>query len=414
MNILVFNAGSSSHKSCLYQLGDAPLPDSLPESPPDPLWEAQIDWQQSPPLLTALGAGETVEIELADDDWAEAISQMLQTLHQGKTAVLSDLKELDAVGHRVVHGGRDYQESVWIDDGVRAAIANLIPLAPAHNPASLEGIHAIDNLLKDVRQYAVFDTAFHSQMPDAAALYPIPQDWTDSGIRRYGFHGISHQYCSHRAAELLNRPPEDLRIVTCHLGNGCSLAAVREGHSIDTTMGFTPLEGLMMGTRSGSIDPSILTYLIREKGYTGEQLDHQLNKESGLKGVSGFSSDMRKLVPAMEAGHAKAKLAIDMYIHRLSAGIAAMTASLRGLDVLVFAGGVGENSPFIRNRVCQSLAFLGIELSEVGEKRGEGDRHISAQYSKVRVLVIHTQEDWQIAKEYWQLPQRPPSAKYTA
>ncbi len=401
MNILVFNAGSSSHKSCLYQLGDA-LPDSPMGSPPDPLWEAQIDWQQSPPLLTALGAGETVEIELADDDWAEAISQMLQTLHQSKTAVLSNLEELDAVGHRVVHGGRDYQESVWIDDGVRAAIANLIPLAPAHNPASLEGIRAIDKLLEDVRQYAVFDTAFHSKMPDAAAVYPIPHEWTDSGIRRYGFHGISHQYCSHRAAELLGRSLEDLRIVTCHLGNGCSLAAVRGGHSIDTTMGFTPLEGLMMGTRSGSIDPGILTYLIREKGYTGKQLDHQLNKASGLKGVSGLSSDMRKLMPAIDEGHARAKLAVDMYIHRLSAGIAAMTASLGGLDVLVFAGGVGENTPFIRNSVCQSLAFLGIALSEEGEMKGKEDRDISTQQSAVRVLVIHTQEDWQIAKEYWQ------------
>ncbi|MGI8935593.1 MAG: acetate/propionate family kinase [Phormidesmis sp.] len=400
MNILVFNAGSSSHKSCLYQLGDA-LPDSLRGSPPDPLWEAQIDWQQSPPLLTALGAGETVEIELADDDWAEAISQMLQTLHQGKTAVLSALKEIDVVGHRVVHGGRDYQESVWIDDGVRAAIARLIPLAPAHNPASLEGIHAIDQQLAEVRQYAVFDTAFHSKMPDAAALYPIPQAWTDIGIRRYGFHGISHQYCSHRAAQLLDRPLADLRLVTCHLGNGCSLAAVRGDRSIDTTMGFTPLEGLMMGTRSGSIDPSILTYLMRERGYTPEQLDHQLNKESGLKGVSGLSSDMRQLKPAMDKGHPQAKLAIDIYIHRLRAGIAAMTASLGGLDALVFTGGVGENTALVRNRVCRSLAYLGIELAE--RESGTSDRDIAAQHSAVRVLVIHAQEDWQIAKQYWQL-----------
>ncbi len=399
MNILVFNAGSSSHKSCLYQLGA--LPDSPMGSPPEPLWEAQIDWQQSPPLLTALGAGETVETELADDNCAEAVAQMLQTLHQGKTAVLSALREIDAVGHRVVHGGQDYQRSVWIDEGVGAAIARLIPLAPAHNPASLQGIYAIDQLLGAVRQYAVFDTAFHSQMPDVAARYPIPQDWTDGGIRRYGFHGISHQYCSQRAAELLNRPLADLRIVTCHLGNGCSLAAVQTGHSIDTTMGFTPLEGLMMGTRSGSIDPGILTYLMREKGYTPEQLDHQLNKESGLKGVSGLSSDMRRLQPAMAEGHLQAKLAIDMYIHRLRAGIAAMTASLNGLDVLVFTGGVGENAPFIRNRVCQSLAFLGIELEE--RDPGISDRDISTQQSAVRVLVIHAQEEWQIAKEYWQL-----------
>ncbi len=400
MNILVLNAGSSSHKSCLYrlELGSAP-----PAEPSPPLWQAQIDWQQSPPLLTAIGAEKTVEIALTEDDRVRAIAQMLHTLHQGETAVLSELAEIDVVGHRVVHGGQAYQQSVWVDEKVKEAIAQLIPLAPAHNPASLEGIHAIEQLLPDVRQYAVFDTAFHSKMPDVAAFYPVPQEWTDSGIRRYGFHGISHQYCSQRAAELVERSLEDLRIVTCHLGNGCSLAAVRGGHSIDTTMGFTPLEGLMMGTRSGSIDPGILTYLMREKGYTSEQLDHQLNKESGLKGVSGLSSDMRKLKPAMDEGHAQAKLAVDMYIHRLSAGIAAMTASLGGLDVLVFTGGVGENTSFIRNSVCQSLAFLGIALSETGEMSGEGDLDISAQQSKVRVLVMHAQEDWQIAKEYWQL-----------
>ncbi|MGB3294593.1 MAG: acetate kinase [Phormidesmis sp.] len=403
MNILLLNAGSSSHKSCLYQSGAGAEP---PAGPPLPLWEAQIDWQQSPPLLTATGTEKTVKIDLAGDDRAEAIAQMLHTLHQGETAVLSGLSEIDTVGHRVVHGGQAYQQSVWVDEQVKAAIADLIPLAPAHNPASLEGIHAIDQLLPNVRQYAVFDTAFHSKMPAVAAFYSIPQAWTDSGIRRYGFHGISHQYCSQRAAELLRRSLEDLRAVTCHLGNGCSLAAVQGGRSIDTTMGFTPLEGLMMGTRSGNIDPGILTYLIREKGYTSEQLDHQLNKESGLKGVSGLSSDMRKLKSAMDEGHAQAKLAIDMYIHRLAAGIAAMTASLGGLDVLVFTGGIGENTPFIRNRACQSLAFLDIALSKKGEMSGEGDRDISTQQSKVRVLVMHAQEDWQIAKEYWQLERK--------
>lgn len=397
MNILVLNAGSSSHKSALYQVGSQAAP---PAEPPSPLWQAQIDWQQSPPLLTATGAGKTAEIDLAGDDRTEAIAQMLQTFHQGETAVLSGLAEINAVGHRVVHGGQAYQQSVWVDEGVKQAIADLIPLAPAHNPVNLEGIRAIDQLLNAVPQYAVFDTAFHSQMPEAAALYPIPQDWTDQGIRRYGFHGISHQYCAHRAAQLLGRPLEDLRLVTAHLGNGCSLAAIRHGHSIETTMGFTPLEGLMMGTRSGSIDPGILTYLMREKGYTGEQLDQQLNKESGLKGISGLSSDMRKLVPAMKEGHAKAKLAIDMYVHRLSAGIAAMTASLGGLDALVFTGGVGENTALIRNRVCHALAFLGIESEERFEK---SDRDISTQSSEVRILVIHTQEEWQVAKEYWQL-----------
>ncbi len=397
VNILVLNGGSSSHKSCLYQLSEPPA------EPTQPLWQAQIDWQQSPPLLTAMGAGETVKTDLSEDNRAGAIAQMLHKLHQGKTAVISGLEKIDAVGHRVVHGGKAYQESVWIDEAVKGAIADLIPLAPAHNPVNLEGIEAVEQLLGSVSQYAVFDTAFHRQMPEAAALYPIPQDWTNQGICRYGFHGISHQYCAHRAAQLLDRPLKDLRLVTAHLGNGCSLAAIRDGHSIDTTMGFTPLEGLMMGTRSGSIDPGILTYLLREKRYTHEQIDRQLNEESGLKGVSGLSSDMRKLEPAIKSGDAKAKLAVDMYIHRLRAGIAAMTASLGGLDALVFTGGVGENTALIRNRVCQALAFLGLEAEERDSE--ESDRDISTQRSAVRILVIHAQEDWQIAKEYWQLPE---------
>lgn len=400
MNILVLNAGSSSHKGHLYALGDS-RPQDLAD-PIEPLWQAQIDWQQSPPLLIATGAGKTVRVDLDSNDRAEAVIRMLNTLHQGKAAVLSKLGEIDAVGHRVVHGGSDYQKSVWVDEGVKGAIANLIPLAPSHNRANLEGIQIIEQLLGNIPQYAVFDTAFHSTIPEVAALYPVPQHWTSQGIRRYGFHGISHQYCAHRAAQLLDSP-SDLRLVTAHLGNGCSLAAVCNGRCIDTTMGFTPMEGLMMGTRSGSIDPGILIYLMREKGYTYEQLDHQLNKESGLKAVSGLSGNMRELKPAIDEGSAQAKLAVDMYMHRLSASIAAMAASLKGLDAIVFTGGVGANTPLVRNGVCDSLAFLGIELFEKGELKGERDRLISSKKSKVSVLVIHTQEEWQIAKEYWQL-----------
>ncbi len=405
MNILILNAGSSSHKSCLYAIGEI-----LPNHPPPPLWQAQIDWQQSPPILTATGAGESVEVEMNSPDRADAVAQMLYTLHEGKTAVLANLEEIDAVGHRVVHGGQDYQASVWVDDGVKGAIARLIPLAPSHNPANLEGIQIIDRLLDNISykipQYAVFDTAFHSTLPEVVAQYPIPQSWSAQGIRRYGFHGISHQYCAHRVTQLLNNPT-DLRLVTAHLGNGCSLAAIRNGRCLNTTMGFTPLDGLMMGTRSGSIDPGILLYLMRENGYAHEQLNHQLNKESGLKGVSGISGDMRQLTAAIEQGNAQAQLAIDMYIHHLSAGIAAMTASLGGLDALAFAGGVGENASLIRDRVCDSLAFLGIELSKQQDSSLMGDRIISTEHSKVSILVIHTQEEWQIAKEYWQLGAQP-------
>lgn len=405
MNILVLNAGSSSHKAHLYALGDSPS-----EQPPEPLWHAQIDWQQSPPLLQATGSGKTVDIDLDSDDRSDAVDEMLRTLYEGKTAVLSKLEEIDVVGHRVVHGGQDYEKSAWVDDGMREAIASLISLAPSHNPANLEGIQIIDRLLPDVPQYAAFDTAFHSTIPDVAALYPVPQDWTDQGIRRYGFHGISHQYCAHRAMQML-APRQDLRLVTAHLGNGCSLAAVQGDRSIDTTMGFTPMEGLMMGTRSGSVDPGILIYLMREKSYTYKQLDHQLNKESGLKAVSGLSGSMRELKLAIDEGNAQAKFAVDMYIYRLSAEIAAMAASLKGLDALVFAGGVGENMSLVREGVCSSLSFLGIELSkekdlsELGDSCQEvlRDRLISSQASHISVLVIHTQEEWQIAREYWQL-----------
>jgi acetate kinase len=398
--ILVINAGSSGHKSCLYE-----VPTSAPVAPPVPLWQTQIDRQQTPPLLIATGAGQTVKINLSDD-LTEEIEQMLSTLSQGKTAVLSDVKEIAAVGHRVVHGGSDYTQAVWIDEDVKAAIARLTPLAPAHNPIALEGISSIEQLWQDIPQFAAFDTAFHSQMPQTAALYPVPQDWIDQGIRRYGFHGISHQYCAHRAAELLGQPLDSLRLVIAHLGNGCSLAAVKNGHSIDTTMGFTPLDGLMMGTRSGSIDPGIFLYLMREQGYTVEQLDHLLNKCSGLKGISGISGDMRVLEEAIAAHNPKAQLAVDMYLHRLRAGIAAMTASLGGLDALIFTGGVSEHTPRIRAETCKALAFLGIELSEEKNAQIKGDqrdRKISPDQAKVSVFVVSTQEEWQIAREYWQL-----------
>ncbi len=359
------------------------------------------------------GAGQSVEIDLPASDSpaerlrqrAQDITQMLETLYQGETAVISDIQEISAVGHRVVHGGPDYRQSVWIDEAVKRAIANLIPLAPAHNPANLEGIQLIEERWNDLPQYAVFDTAFHSQMPEVAALYPVPRDWIGQGIRRYGFHGISHQYCAYRAAELLDRPLEELRMVTCHLGNGCSLAAIKSGRSIDTTMGFTPMDGLMMGTRSGSVDPGILIYLMREKGYDHQQLDEMLNKQSGLKGISEISGDMRKLTRAIADGNSQAKLAFEMYIHRLRAGIAAMTASLGGLDVLVFSGGSGSHTAALRDQTCKGLAFLGIEISE--EKNAEieegQDKDVSGESSKVSTLVIHTQEEWQIAREYKRL-----------
>jgi acetate kinase len=240
-------------------------------------------------------------------------------------------------------------------------------------------------------------------LPDAAAVYPGPFEWLAQGIRRYGFHGINHQYCAGRTAQLLGKDLHSLKLVTCHLGNGCSLAAIREGRSVDTTMGFTPLEGLMMGTRSGSVDPGILTYLMREGKSTGEQLDALLNTKSGLLGISGISGDMRQIVAAIKGGHPRAKLAFDIFVHRLQTGIGAMIAVLGGIDALVFTAGIGENSPEVRAAACANFGFLGLKLDAAKNAQPSADQDISLSNSDVRVLVLRAQEDWAIARNCWQL-----------
>jgi len=264
-------------------------------------------------------------------------------------------------------------------------------------------MEVIEKLLGRVPQVAVFDTGFHRRMPPAAAVYPGPYQWFEGGIRRYGFHGVNHQYCATRAAHLLGRDLNSLKLVTCHLGNGCSLAAIREGYSIDTTMGFTPLEGLMMGTRSGSVDPGILTYLMRQVRLQAQGIDDVLNKESGLLGISGISGDMREILAFMKRGHSRAKLAFDIYVHRLQAGIGAMIAVLGGVDALVFTAGVGENSPEVRAAACRQLGFLRLELDAAANEQGLSDRDIATPDSAVRILIIRAQEDWAIARECWHL-----------
>jgi acetate kinase len=402
MNILVLNAGSSSQKSCLYDLtalSKGPLKHSL-----DPLWEAQIDWAEDKAQLRVKTArGEKLQTTLESGDRTQDLNQMLTTLWSGTTQVIENAQSIQAVGHRVVHGGQDYSRPVQITDEVKAAIARLSFLAPAHNPANLQGIETLESLLgAGIPQVAVFDTAFHSQLPDAAALYPVPYNWVEQGIRRYGFHGISHEYCAQRVAQLLDRDVDALRLITCHLGNGCSLAAIAQGKSIDTTMGFTPLDGLMMGTRSGSVDPGILIHLIRQQGYTADQLDQALNRESGLKGLSGISGDLRAVTAAINGGNQRAQLALDVYIHRLRSLIGSMLASLGGLDALVFTAGVGENSPLVRAAACEAFEFLGLKLDlELNESRPV-DQDIATPDSAIRVFVIHTQEDWAIAKSCYQ------------
>ncbi|TMC40478.1 MAG: acetate kinase [Chloroflexi bacterium] len=401
MKILVLNVGSSSQKCRLYEMGD-----SLPDQPQAPLWEANADWsehQGETHCKITTSTGQSLEEKLPTTSRQDVLAHLLKTLWSSKTQVIAQASEIDIVGHRVVHGGQEYRESTKITPAVKDAIKRLSLIDPLHNPLNLEDIEAIEQILPRVPQVAVFDTAFHSQLPMEAVVYPGPYEWFEQGIRRYGFHGISHQYCAQRAAQLLERDLASLRLVTCHIGNGCSLAAIQDGHSIDTTMGFTPLEGLMMGSRSGSVDPGILIYLMRQKGYSADQLDTMLNKESGLKGVSGVSGDMRAIHEAIGQGNERAKLAFAIYVHRLRSFIGSMIAVLGGLDALVFAGGVGENDAEMRADVCAAFAFLGLHLDPQKNAQSPSDQDIAAAESAVRVLIVSTQEDWSIAKECWRI-----------
>jgi acetate kinase len=402
VKILVLNAGSSSQKSRLYEIAGT---GSLTELPPVPLWQADADWTHhrgTTELKISTATGAALEENLNTDARSEVIEHILKSLSSGKTQVLSQLSQVDIVGHRVVHGGSEFDKSTLVTPEVKATISRMAVLAPIHNPANLEGIEAVERLLPAVPQVAVFDTAFHRHMPLAAVVYPGPYEWFEQKIHRYGFHGISHQYCAQRTAQLLNKDLDSLRLITCHLGNGCSLAAVRHGQSIDTTMGFTPLEGLMMASRSGSIDPGILLFLLHQKKISVEQLDETLNKASGLKGIAG-SGDMRQILREMKEGKPRAMLAFDMFVHRLRHYIGAMLATLGGLDALVFTGGIGENAAEVRAAACEPFAFLGIKLDPRKNSQSPADEQISAADSAIPVFMVHTQEDWAIARECWKL-----------
>ncbi|XLQ11511.1 MAG: acetate kinase [cyanobacterium endosymbiont of Epithemia adnata isolate EadnSB Bon19] len=401
MKILIINAGSSSQKSCLYNLTS----DHLPKYSIKPIWKANIDWTvaKGQGILTVEANGIKKNNILNHKHFCQAIPQILNTLIQGKTKVIKNFLQINIVGHRVVHGGTDYSEATLITPDVKAAITRLIPLAPTHNPSHINGIQAIEQVLGNVPQVAVFDTAFHCHIPLKSAAYPIPYEWLEKGIRRYGFHGISHKYCAEKASQILNKSLTSLKLITCHLGNGCSLAAIKNGISIDTTMGFTPLEGLMMGTRSGSIDPAILIHLIRQYNFTANQLNTMLNKESGVQGVSGISADLRSIIQAVNEGNSRAQLAFDMYIHRLRWHLGGMLGSLGGLDTLVFTAGVGENSAIVREKTCEAFEFIGLKLDPKKNNNFSIDTDIATDDSTVRILIIHTEEDWAIAQECWKI-----------
>jgi len=405
MKILVLNSGSSSQKTCLYDIGQ-----SLPDRPPSCLWEAKIEWEgEFANAEVKLGRGVARKERIQVSSRSQAVEHLLNTLWKGDTKVLTSPSDIAVVGHRVVHGGPHFEDPVFISPEVKSAIAAVSAFAPLHNRAELEGMEIIEKLLPRTPQVAVFDTGFHQQMPSSASVYPGPYEWYTGGIRRYGFHGINHKYCARRASQLLHRNPNSLRLVSCHLGNGCSLAAIHNGKSIDTTMGFTPLEGLMMGTRSGSVDPGILTYLMRQNNLTGEQLDNLLNKNSGLLGVSGVSGDMRDILAAIKQGHERAQLAFDIYVHRLQSAIGAMIAVLGGIDALIFTAGVGENSPEVRAAACANLSYAGITLDSDQNSKSPADTDISNSDAAVRVLIISAQEDWEIARDGWLLSRQPSS-----
>ena len=407
MKILVFNAGSSSLKSHLYELTGPEIPEEAAAS----LWSLQIDWshRDTPARLRVKTAsGKEPERQVPIKSLRGELLSVIETLCSGEARVIADRREIEAVGHRVVHGGELFRESTRITPEVAQAIDSLSIFAPAHNAVEFDIIEIMEGILgREIPHVAVFDTAFHSTLPPVAYLYGGPYEWLAQGIRRYGFHGISHQYVALRAARILKRDPELLCLVTCHLGSGCSLAAVQGGRSIDTTMGFTPLDGLIMGTRSGSVDPGILIYLMRQGDFDAAQLDRVLNRESGLRGISGISGDMRQIEAAMAQEDARARLAFDAYVHRLRSQISAMVASLGRLDALIFTAGVGENSAPVRAAVCSGLGFLGVKLDDDRNSGSPRDQDIAAADSQARILVIHTEEDWQIARECFRVIHAP-------
>jgi acetate kinase len=393
MKILVLNCGSSSVK---YQFIDVGKSYVLAQGTVSRIGMSGAVLVHKPhdrPEVTASG-------EILDHIMAvEHVIAMLLSRNHG---VIRDKSEIDAVGHRVVHGGEKFPDSVLIDRELMHVLRSCIELAPLHNPHNIRGITACTQILPGVPQVAVFDTAFHQKMPPHAYIYGIPYVlYKRYAIRRYGFHGTSHFYVSRRAAELMNRPIEELRIITCHLGNGASMAAIKGGVSVDTSMGFTPLEGLLMGTRSGDLDPAIILHIMAREELSLHEANTLLNKHSGMQGVSGVSGDMRDIISEAQKGNSSARLALDVYCYRVRKYIGAYTAALGGLDALVFTAGIGENSPLVRKESCQGLEFLGIQIDDARNERASGKqaKQIQTDGSKVKIFSIPTNEELVIAQE---------------
>ncbi|MDP2364388.1 MAG: acetate kinase [Ignavibacteria bacterium] len=387
MNVLVLNSGSSSIK---YQFIDTEKKVALAKGLVDRIG-------MSGAVLTHQRYdGDQIKIAGEILDHQIAVEYVLGVMLSKNHGVIDDKKDIEAVGHRVVHGGETFSDSVLITDEVVKVLQNNIELAPLHNPPNIKGIQACQRILPDTPQCGVFDTAFHSHMPPKSYLYGIPYElYKKYKIRRYGFHGTSHLYVSQRAAKLLNRDIKDLKIITAHLGNGCSMAAVKHGQSMDTTMGFTPLEGLLMGTRSGDLDPSLILYIMGKEGLTLGEASTLLNKHSGLIGISGESSDMREILAAVKDNQQRSKWAFEIFCYKIRKYIGAYAAAMGGLDAVVFTGGIGENSNEVREEVCKDMEFLGIELDDF--KNQNKEEIISKTNSKVAVMCIPTNEELVIA-----------------
>ena len=395
MKILVLNCGSSSIK---YKLFEMPSKEVLAQGGIE-----KIGLPDSFLKLT-LPNGEKKIIERSIQEHTSGVQMIFDVLTDAEFGVVKDLSEIEAVGHRVLHGGSKFSESVVINQDVINAIEECCDLGPLHNPANLKGIYAVQKLMPQVPQIAVFDTAFHQTMPEHAYLYPIPYELYEKyGVRRYGFHGTSHRYVSKRVCEYLNIPVEGSKIITCHIGNGGSIAAVKDGKCIDTSMGMTPLEGLMMGTRSGDIDAGAVLYIMKKEGLTPDQTSDLLNKKSGVLGMFKRSSDMRELEDAVANGEDLAIRTENMYFYRITKYIGAYAAAMGGVDVILFTGGVGENQATARAGVCKTLGFLGVELDMEKNKVRSKEAIISTENSKVTVCVIPTDEELMIATDTMEL-----------
>ena len=390
MNILVINCGSSSLK---YQLINSETEGVLAKGLCERIGiDGMLTYQPE--------GGEKEKSEIAMPTHTEAINAVLAALTNEKSGVIKSLSEVGAVGHRVVHGGEKFTSSCLINDESMKAIEECNDLAPLHNPANLIGIRACQELMPGVPMVAVFDTAFHQTMPDVAYTYGIPYEYYEKyKVRRYGFHGTSHSYVSKRTAEIVGKPYDQMKIIVCHLGNGASISAVNCGKSVDTSMGLTPLEGLVMGTRSGDLDPAIIDFVGKKEGLSLDEMNEVLNKKSGMLGISGVSSDGRDLEAAAETGNKRAQLALDVFDYRVIKSIGAYAAAMYGVDAIAFTAGIGENNIKMRKDVCSSLTYLGVKLDEEKNNvRGE-ERIISADDSKVQVLLVPTNEELAIARE---------------